>query len=108
MLKPSSPRTEFNILKVAVLAAVVGILGGLAAELLERLIGFVINLSFYQRLETHVVPMGGHQLGPLVIFVPAIGGLEMLIAQGAKQFEIWTGEAAPIEAMADAVKRKLR
>lgn len=39
--------------------------------------------------------------------VAAIGGLEMLIAQGAKQFEIWTGEAAPVEAMAAAVKKKL-
>jgi chloride channel protein, CIC family len=75
VLKPSSPRTEFNILKVALLAAFVGILGGIAAEVLDRLIGFVINLSFYQRLDTEIVPASGHQLGPLVIFVPAIGGL---------------------------------
>lgn len=39
--------------------------------------------------------------------VPAIGGLEMLIAQGAKQFEIWTDEPAPLDAMTDAVKKKL-
>ncbi|MGQ0543528.1 MAG: shikimate dehydrogenase [Blastocatellia bacterium] len=39
--------------------------------------------------------------------VPTIGGLEMLIAQGAKQFEIWTGESAPKEAMVSAVKKKL-
>lgn len=39
--------------------------------------------------------------------VPAIGGLEMLIAQGAEQFEIWTGEKAPLEAMAAAVRKKL-
>ena len=39
--------------------------------------------------------------------VPAIGGLEMLIAQGAEQFEIWTGQKAPIEVMSDAVGRKL-
>jgi shikimate 5-dehydrogenase len=38
----------------------------------------------------------------------AIGGLEMLIAQGAKQFEIWTGAEAPVEAMAAAVKKKLQ
>lgn len=75
MLKPSSPRAEFNLLKVALLSAVVGILGGIAAEILEKLIGFVINLSFYQRLDTHIVPMGQHRLGPLVIFIPAIGGL---------------------------------
>lgn len=40
--------------------------------------------------------------------VASIGGLEMLIAQGAKQFEIWTGEKAPIEAMTSAIKKKLR
>ena len=40
--------------------------------------------------------------------VPAINGLEMLIAQGAKQFEIWTGEAAPVAAMAVAVKKRLQ
>ena len=39
--------------------------------------------------------------------VPSIGGLEMLVAQGAAQFEIWTGQAAPIDAMAEAVRRKL-
>lgn len=39
--------------------------------------------------------------------VPAIGGLEMLIAQGAKQFEIWTGRTAPLEAMQTAVVNRL-
>ncbi len=39
--------------------------------------------------------------------VPAIGGLEMVVAQGARQFEIWTGEPAPIEAMEHAVRKKL-
>lgn len=35
--------------------------------------------------------------------IPAIGGLEMLVAQGAKQFEIWTGKVAPVEDMKTAV-----
>jgi 3-dehydroquinate dehydratase / shikimate dehydrogenase len=39
--------------------------------------------------------------------VPAISGVDMLIAQGAKQFEIWTGEAAPVGAMAEAVRKRL-
>ncbi|HKX85020.1 MAG TPA: shikimate dehydrogenase [Pyrinomonadaceae bacterium] len=39
--------------------------------------------------------------------VSVIGGLDMLIAQGAKQFEIWMGEEAPVEAMSIAVKKKL-
>ncbi len=29
--------------------------------------------------------------------IPCLGGLEMLIAQGAKQFEIWTGREAPVD-----------
>jgi len=33
----------------------------------------------------------------------AVGGLEMLIAQAARQFETWTGKEAPIDAMRAAV-----
>ena len=40
--------------------------------------------------------------------VPTIGGIEMLIAQGAKQFEIWTGQTSPLEAMISAVKKRLQ
>ena len=39
--------------------------------------------------------------------VPTIGGIEMLIAQGAKQFEIWTGTAAALDAMRAAVQKRL-
>lgn len=39
--------------------------------------------------------------------IQAIGGLEMLVAQAAKQFEIWTGQPAPIQKMTAAVKKKL-
>jgi len=39
--------------------------------------------------------------------VRTLGGLEMLIAQGAEQFKIWTGREAPLEAMTAAVKKKL-
>ena len=40
--------------------------------------------------------------------VPTINGLDMLIAQGAKQFEIWTGREAPVGAMREAVEKRLR
>ncbi|MBK9214130.1 MAG: shikimate dehydrogenase [Chloracidobacterium sp.] len=39
--------------------------------------------------------------------IPCIGGLEMLIAQGAKQFELWTGRKAPLELMRDAIFRRI-
>jgi shikimate dehydrogenase len=34
--------------------------------------------------------------------IPAIGGLEMLLAQGARQFEIWMDQAAPVSLMREA------
>ncbi len=35
--------------------------------------------------------------------VACLGGLEMLIAQGARQFEIWTGREAPVEVMRNSI-----
>ena len=39
--------------------------------------------------------------------IPAIGGVEMLIAQGIKQFEIWTGQEAPADVMREKVIGRL-
>jgi 3-dehydroquinate dehydratase/shikimate dehydrogenase len=39
--------------------------------------------------------------------IPVIGGLEMLIAQGVKQFEIWTGRDAPADVMRQSVMSRL-
>lgn len=39
--------------------------------------------------------------------IPAIGGLEMLIAQGMKQFEIWAGQPAPEQVMRRTVIDRL-
>ena len=38
----------------------------------------------------------------------ALGGLEMLVAQGARQFEIWTGNKAPAEEMKAAIEERLK
>ncbi|MEQ1921366.1 MAG: shikimate dehydrogenase [Pyrinomonadaceae bacterium] len=40
--------------------------------------------------------------------VPAIGGLEMLIAQGVKQFEIWTGKKARSDKMREILLARMR
>ena len=40
--------------------------------------------------------------------VDTLGGLDMLVAQGAKQFEIWTGQAAPVAAMRTALEKRLQ
>jgi 3-dehydroquinate dehydratase/shikimate dehydrogenase len=37
-----------------------------------------------------------------------LGGLQMLIAQAAEQFRLWTGQAAPLDAMKAAVLGKLQ
>ena len=34
-----------------------------------------------------------------------VGGLEVLVRQGALSFELWTGHEAPVEAMRDALCR---
>lgn len=39
--------------------------------------------------------------------VPTIGGLAMLVAQGAEQFKIWTGRDAPAEEMNAAARGRL-
>lgn len=39
--------------------------------------------------------------------VETLGGLEMLIAQGTTQFEIWTEQDAPVEEMTAAVRKRL-
>ncbi|MDQ3490896.1 MAG: shikimate dehydrogenase [Acidobacteriota bacterium] len=39
--------------------------------------------------------------------VPTLNGLEMLIGQGAKQFEIWNGNDAPVKVMRTAVLERL-
>ena len=36
-----------------------------------------------------------------------LGGFDMLLSQAAKQFEIWTGQDAPVETMAVAARKKL-
>jgi shikimate 5-dehydrogenase len=36
-----------------------------------------------------------------------LGGFDMLLSQAANQFEIWTGQDAPVEAMAAAARKKL-
>jgi 3-dehydroquinate dehydratase/shikimate dehydrogenase len=39
--------------------------------------------------------------------VPSIAGLEMLIAQGTRQFELWTGQTAPVDTMREAAIARL-
>jgi CIC family chloride channel protein len=60
---------------VSFLAAGVGLLAGVVAFALYRLIGFFTNLFFYQRISTTFISGRHNQLGWVVILIPVIGGL---------------------------------
>jgi shikimate dehydrogenase len=40
--------------------------------------------------------------------IETLGGMDMLIAQGAAQFELWTGHKAPLKAMRTAAEKRLQ
>ena len=66
---------RFRLIRISLLAVVIGILAGIAAELLDQLIGLVTNIAFYQRLSTELISPLDSQSPLLLIFVPALGGL---------------------------------
>jgi chloride channel protein, CIC family len=66
---------QFRIVLVSFLAAGVGLIAGLVAYILYKLIGLFTNLFFFHRWSTTFQSVGSHHLGPWVILVPVIGGL---------------------------------
>jgi len=63
------------------------------------------NLVFdlvYNPLETPLIKLAKRR------GIPVIGGMEMFVQQGARQFEIWTGKAAPEAEMLRVVEHALR
>jgi CIC family chloride channel protein len=77
--QPGVPPAGFRIVLVSFLAAGVGLVAGLVAFALYRLIGLVTNLSFYHRWSAAFVSPQLNQLGPWVIIVPVIGGIIVAI-----------------------------
>ncbi len=69
------PGAATRMLKLSLLAALVGVLAGGAAYVLYALIGFVSNLVFFQRISIALPSLVDHRLGPWILIVPAIGGL---------------------------------
>jgi CIC family chloride channel protein len=69
------PPAQFRMLTVSVLAAAVGVLAGIVAFLLYKLIGLLTNLVFYHRWSAEFVSPRHHHLGVWVILTPVIGGL---------------------------------
>ena len=64
-----------RLLRIAAMAAVVGVLSTFTAWLLLYLIRFFTNLFFFQTLSAQVHSPAANTLGPWVIVVPVIGGL---------------------------------
>ena len=70
-----APPAQFRIVLISFLAAGIGLLAGLVAYMLYKLIGLFTNLFFFHRWSTTFRSVGGHHLGVWVILVPVIGGL---------------------------------
>src|ERR1700722_18701007 len=66
---------QFRIGLVSCLAAAIGLVAGLVAYALYKLIGLFTNLFFFHRWSTNFTSVRFHHLGPWVILVPVVGGL---------------------------------
>jgi chloride channel protein, CIC family len=70
-----SEQAQFRIVLMSFLAAAVGLIAGLVAYILYKLIGLFTNLFFFHEWSTTFRSVGGHHLGWWVILVPVVGGL---------------------------------
>jgi shikimate dehydrogenase len=70
---------------------------GLTLDLVGRY-SYVVDLVY--REGTTPLLAAAHAQG-----VPTLDGLEVLVAQGALSFELWTGRAAPLDVMRQAARR---
>jgi chloride channel protein, CIC family len=66
---------QFRMVLVSFLAAGIGLVAGLVAYALYKLIGLFTNLFFFHRWSTNFTSVRFHHLGPWVILIPVIGGI---------------------------------
>ncbi|MER3446697.1 MAG: chloride channel protein [Candidatus Dadabacteria bacterium] len=64
-----------RVVQVTLIAILIGLIVGLIAQGLMRLIAFITNLSFYGRFSIDSVSPADNHLGIFVIIVPVIGGI---------------------------------
>jgi len=74
-LGKSSEPAQFRTALMSFLAAGVGLVAGVVAYALYKLIGLFTNLAFFHHWSTRFVSVGSHHLGAWVILVPVAGGL---------------------------------
>ncbi len=72
---PLSPPAQFRIVLISFLSAAIGLVAGIVAYILYKLIGLFTNLFFFHRWSTSFASVSSHHLGPWVIGVPVVGGL---------------------------------
>jgi CIC family chloride channel protein len=70
-----APPAPFRMLLVSFLAAGIGLVAGIVAFALYKLIGLFTNLFFFHRWSTDFTSAQHNHLGWTVIFIPVIGGL---------------------------------
>jgi H+/Cl- antiporter ClcA len=73
-LTPPAP-AEYRIVLISFLAIGIGLLAGIVAYVLYKLIGLFTNLFFFHEWTTTFRSVGSHHLGAWVIAVPVVGGL---------------------------------
>ena len=69
------PAAQFRTLWVSLLAAIIGLVAGVVAFLLYRLIGLFTNLAFFHRFSFQFSSAAMNSLGAWVIVTPVIGGI---------------------------------
>ena len=74
-LLPGAQPAQFRIVLVSFLAGGIGLVAGLVAYALYRLIGLFTNLFFFHRWSADFTSVRFHSLGAWVILVPVVGGL---------------------------------
>lgn len=70
-----SAPAQFRIVLVSFLAAGIGLVAGVVAYALYKLIGLFTNLFFFHRWAADFTSVRFHHLGAWVVLVPVIGGL---------------------------------
>ena len=73
MAAPSS--AGYRIVLMSFLAGGIGLIAGLVAYILYKLIALFTNLFFFHEATTILRSVGGNHLGAWVIAVPVAGGL---------------------------------
>jgi H+/Cl- antiporter ClcA/predicted transcriptional regulator len=67
--------TSRRVIRISLLAIVIGIVSGGIAWALLRLIAFFTNVFFFQRLSFNTVSPADSHLGIFIVIIPVIGGL---------------------------------